>query len=254
MFEAGRATGLPNIKNEPGVSPKKPGSKQSFVKDHYQLAPAIQDLTSAAHFYVYGKQRISKSTFDDVYFREAMQGSNKSRPLLTSRMLETYVRAEFAIFVIFVKFLVTKKLIQLLCNPFAHALHDGVTLGDHKGYESLGLDVVDDDWDRNLPICVGFRQKSMRPDGSYDGTDHAVGALFDECLTERTGHSLKTIVETMMSNRAATGVARKLGFDGEGCRMHDADKLPQSGVGTLVRADMTQPVGDEPQVHGVHAQ
>lgn len=248
MFEAGRANQVPDVKIEPGVpplkvSPKKPGSKQSFVKDHYQLAPDIQDLTSAARFYVYGRQRISKSTFDDSYFREAMQGSNKSRPLLTSRMLETYVRAEFAIFVLFLKFLVNKKLIQSLGNPFSQALHDGVTLGNHKGYESLGIDVVDDDWDRNLPICIGFRQKKMRQDGSYDGTDLAVGALFDECLTERTGHSLNTIVAAMMSDRAATGVARKLGFDGDGCLMHDADKLPQSGVGTLVRADMTQPVG-----------
>ena len=82
----------------------------------------------------------------------------------------------------------------------------------------------------------------MRPDDTYDGTDHAVGALFNETLTERTGYSLRTIVAAMMSDRAATGVARKLGFDGEGCLMHGIDKLPQAGVGTLVRADMTQPV------------
>ena len=44
-------------------------------------------------------------------------------------------------------------------NPFAQGLHDGVTLGNHKGYESFGIDVMDPDWDRNLPICVGFARK-----------------------------------------------------------------------------------------------
>ena len=135
------------------------------------------------------------------------------------------------------------KFAQALGNPFAQALHDGVTLGDHKGYESLGIDVVDTDWEMNLPVCVGFRRKPVRPNGTYDGSDEAIAKLFDETLEERAGYGLKTIVAAMMSDRAATGVARQVGLDGDGCLMHDVDKLPQSGVGSLGRADMTQPVG-----------
>ena len=46
----------------------------------------------------------------------------------------------------------------------------------------------------------------------------------------------------MKSDRAATGVVHALGLEASGCLMHDFDKLPSSGVGALVRRDMTKPV------------
>ena len=133
----------------------------------------------------------------------------------------------------------------LMGNAFAQGLHDGVTLGNHKGYESLGLDVVDTDWERNLPICVGFAPKPMRKNGSFDGSDAAVGLLFDNILQERTGYSLKEIMCGMTSDRAAGGVARKLGLEDRACLMHDVDKLGQSCSGGLLRRDMTKPIGPD---------
>ena len=67
-------------------------------------------------------------------------------------------------------------------NTFPQGLHAGVTLGNYKGYKSLGLDVVDINWERNLPIYVGFCEKSQRADGMFDGTDRAVAALFEDHL------------------------------------------------------------------------
>ena len=47
----------------------------------------------------------------------------------------------------------------------------------------------------------------------------------------------------MRSDRAATGVARKVDLEDEACLMHDADKLGTAAVGKLVRRDMTKKVG-----------
>ena len=233
MFDAGMmaAARMPG-----GTSPTK------GVAKHFSLSPNTEDLTFAARFYVYGRQRISKQTFTDEYFKDALRGSNKNRPLLTPKMLEKYVQAEFSIFVIFLKHFVNKKLIQTMGNPFAQAVHDGVTLGDHNGYESMGLDMVDTEWEGNHPICIGFKMKPKREDGSFDGSDVAIGALFSDTVRERTGHGLSEVVAAMKSDGAATGVARALGLEPSGCLMHDIDKLPSSGVGALVRRDMTKPV------------
>ena len=210
----------------------------------YTVSGEVEDLTSVARLYVFGRQRISKSTFDDPYFQTALRGSNKSRKMLTRYQLEKYVRAEFVIFIIFTTYVCKKKKIQSKGNPFAQGLHDGVTLGNHKGYESLGIDIMDPDWDRNLPICVGFARKPKRNDGSFDGTDATVAKLFDHVLELRTGCKLKEILAGMKSDRAATGVARKVDLEDEACLMHDADKLGTSAVGKLLRRDMSKPVGD----------
>lgn len=166
-------------------------------------------------YYVYGNQRIFTRSFDDSYFRDALRGSNKSRALLTSGMLEKYVRAEFVVFIIFLRFLFNKKLIQAFGNAFAQGIHDGVTLGDHKGYESLGVDVIDIDWDTKLCICIGFRQKPKRHDGSFDGSNKTVARLFDTTLQERIGHKLEDTLACMISDRSVTGVARGLDLDGD---------------------------------------
>ena len=51
------------------------------------------------------------------------------------------------------------------------------------------------------------------------------------------------ILASMGSDRAATGVARKVELEDEACLMHDADKLGTSAVGKLLRRDMTKQVG-----------
>ena len=105
-------------------------------------------------------------------------------------MLEKYVQAEFSTFVIFLKYFVNKKLIQTMGNAFVQALHDGVALGNHNGYKSIGLDIVDPKWDGNHPVCIGFKMKPMQEDGTFNGSDVAIGALFSDIVRERTGHGL----------------------------------------------------------------
>ena len=192
---------------------------------------------------VYGRQRISKQSFDDDYFKDGLRGSNKSRKMLTQRQLEKYVGAEFAIFVMFLKFFAGQKMILSLGNSFAQRLNDSVTLGNHKGHESLSIDVLATDWDRNIPICVGFVQKPKRADVFFDSTDSSVAKLFDRVLKAQTGHDLQAILACMRSDRAATGVARKVDLEDEACLMRDTYKLGAAAVGKLVRRDMTKKIG-----------
>ena len=96
---------------------------------------------------------------------------------------------------------------------------------------------MDTNWERNLPICVGFREKAQRADGTFDGTDRAVAALFEDTLQTRAGYNLKTIMAGMRLDRAATAVARQLGLEVKGCLMHNVDKLGQSLVGSLLRRE-----------------
>ena len=84
-------------------------------------------------------------------------------------------------FVMFLKFVADQKMVLSLGNPFAQGLHDGITLCNHKGYESLGIDVIATGWDRNLPICVGLVQKPKRAGGSFDGTDSTAASFLIVC-------------------------------------------------------------------------
>ena len=104
MFQAGLSTPEPNPRADAKWSPKADANSEKYrsVGEHFKLPSKVEDLTSAARYYVYGRQRISKQTFDDPFFQAALQGSNKSRPLLTREMLEKYVKAEFALFEVFI--------------------------------------------------------------------------------------------------------------------------------------------------------
>ena len=135
MFDAGMVAA---VRMPGGNSPTK-GSPIKGVTKHFSLSLNTEDLIFASHFYVYGRQRISKQTFDGKYFKDALCGSNKNRPLLTPQMLEKYVQTAFSIFVIFLKYFLNKKLIQAMGNAFARALHNGVMVGIHNSYKAWVL-------------------------------------------------------------------------------------------------------------------
>ena len=97
-------------------------------------------------------------------------------------------------------------------------------------------------------ICrfvLALLQNRCTINGSFDGSDAAVGLFFDNILQERTGYSLKEIMCGMTSDRAAGGVARKLGLEDRACLMHDVNKLGPSCSGGLLRRDMSKPIGPD---------
>ena len=54
------------------------------------------------------------------------------------------------------------------------------------------------------------------------------------------------VCNSTMSDRAALGVAAHFGHDGDVCDMHDADKLPRSAIGDLVRSKNKVPANPFP--------
>ena len=74
--------------------------------------------------------QISKSEFDSVWFKNMLKevGDGEKTAILTKEMLSRFVRAEFQVFLIFLKLIVKKKHAIARGNAFAMGLHDGGTL------------------------------------------------------------------------------------------------------------------------------
>jgi hypothetical protein len=94
---------------------KKARMTQGSLSD-FTLSTAERALTRAAQWYIYGTGRVSKSTFEDDYFRAMTQayfeagGGQGEAPHLTIKALSKYINAEFECFLIYVSFLAEEML------------------------------------------------------------------------------------------------------------------------------------------------
>ena len=115
-------------------------------------------------------------------------------------------------------------------SPFAQAIHNVVTLGNHKKYLSFGIQLIDPGWQNNNVACLVFVR-------SRDGTDQGVKSLLEYCCVTNTGYSSQSICSLMVSDAAAVGVSSAVGMEErETCDMDDGDKVGQSATGRLVRS------------------
>ncbi|KAK3270774.1 hypothetical protein CYMTET_20841 [Cymbomonas tetramitiformis] len=162
-------------------------------------------------------------------------GDGPGTAILTIKSLKAWVHAEFTVFTLFVKFTLTKKLKQAKGNAFAQGIHDGGTLTSGKKFQVFGLQFVDPLWEHNFVLCLALKRSPLN-------TNAAVALLFDKTLIERTGHPLKTLVSSMIADRAAKGVAESCELEMEVCGMHDGDKLGSSATGALVRTKGKRPI------------
>ena len=216
-------------------SKKRPLAMAAFV-----LNPVQQALSSQAHWYVYAQMHVSKSAFSDPSFIDMMRRqalsmlrpgacSPEKAPVLKVKQLKRYVRAEFDVFLIFLKGILEMKVEQSKGNAFAQLLHDGGTLKNHKKYQAFGMQLIDPSWKANLVICFGFPHTTS-------SKDKDVSALIDKTFKSRTGYSADVVFGSAISDRAAKGVSGDLDLEEEVCGMHDGDKLGQSATGALVRS------------------
>ena len=74
--------------------------------------------------------------------------------------MKSYVRAEFAVFVMFLKFDLQDEVRLRKGNKFAQGLHDGGTLVSHKKYQALALQLIAPDWLKNLVVTIGLKKSS----------------------------------------------------------------------------------------------
>jgi hypothetical protein len=217
--------------------------------DNYVANTTDTCKSSMAVWYVYGNQRISKRTFEDKYFREMMESCHFSgaatverigshpppkptkAPILTAKILKSWVRAEFDIFLIFLKFMMNLKYNHSRGNKFGQCLHDGGTLDNGKKYQAMSLQFVDPEWSRNFVVAVGFAR-------CKDGKASKVFQLFKRLTYEQTGIEPSQIWGSCVADGAAQKIVAISFVEGKVCLMHNGDKVGASAVGELTRTQM----------------
>lgn len=212
-----------------------PGGKEHVgagTLGRFKLSKAERGLSAQAQWYVYSSMKISKKEFESTWFQNMLRevGDGDKTAILTPEMLKKYVRAEFSVFLLFLKMIISMKYEIAQGNPFAQGLHDGGTLASKRKYQALALQFVAPNWDANLVITIGLIR-------SLHNKDKDVSEIWQDTMKARTGYTLDEIVARMRSDRAAKGVAGELDFEEEEvCEMHDTDKLGKVATGALVRS------------------
>ena len=80
--------------------------------------------------------------------------------ILSKEMLSRYVRAEFEVFLIFLKLIISSCLSISMGNPFSMGLHDGGTLANKKKFQALALQFIAPQWKKNLCVTVGLKRSA----------------------------------------------------------------------------------------------
>ena len=107
-------------------------------------------------WFTYSTMQISKSEFDSPWFRNMLMevGDGEKTAILSKEMLSRYVRAEFEVFLIFLKLIISSCLPISMGNPFSMGLHDGGTLANKKKFQALALQFIAPNWKKNLCRCA----------------------------------------------------------------------------------------------------
>lgn len=195
-------------------------------------------LTAQAQWYLYSSMRVSKCEFENVFLKAMLKavGGGESTAILTIDNLKNYVKAEWGVFKLFLKFIMKTKAEEALGNTFAQAIHDGGTLTNKKKFQALAIQFVAPEWKKNMVVTLGLVPCNK-------SRDEDVARLWKDIMVERCGYEYNAVVARMRSDRAAKGVSSALDMEEqEVCEMHDTDKLGKAAIGALVRTRMRVPV------------
>ncbi|KAL1504104.1 hypothetical protein AB1Y20_010514 [Prymnesium parvum] len=231
-LQTAMAYGMPNIEGN---------DIDSMAK--FSLSKRERSLSAQAQWYVYSSMHISKSEFDSIWFKNMLKevGDGEKTALLTQGNLKEFLKAEWALFLMFVKLIINIKRKEAEGNAFAQALHDGGTLTNKKKFQALALQFIAPKWQRNIVLTLALTK-------SLHNKDTDVAEMWEQTMLQRTGFEFHKIVSRMRSDRAAKGVAGQLDMgEEEVCEMHDTDKLGRSALGGLVRSRAKTPINPFPE-------
>jgi len=200
------------------------GSKGGDISSFFQVDPRDAALAAQARNFCYSKTALRKSTQDDEFHREMLQalydagGGKGKAPVLTSRGLEKWVKAEYTIFQKYIRFLLENTRDYSKGNSYSQVIHDHATLENKEKCLGIGIQFILPDLSENMVVCICLRPCSG---GS------AVKASDDICkiFTEVTGCKLKEHTHSFIQDYAALKTAEELGYAKEGCDMHALDKI-----------------------------
>ena len=193
------------------------------------LTRAHRHSCAQAQWYVYAKMHISKQSFNDNYFKQMLMAGG-TKKLLEMQQLKKWVRAEFSVFLLYLKMLLNLKMDEAQGNAFAQFLHDGGTLESHQKYQAFAIQFIAAQWFGNLTVCFGLV-------ACADGHDLVISKLAVSTFEARVGLKFGDVFGSVISDRAAKGVGNHLDVDEvEVCLMHDGDKVGASAIGLLTRS------------------
>ena len=238
------------------------------------LNPGQKALCAQVHFFIYCRQSISKSTLLDPTFRALMRCNDKPgepTPVLSFKMIEQWVAAEFEIFLRFLRHAMALKHEQAKGNPFAQGQHDAGTLKNHKKVQVQAVQWVDPSFGRNqvvafaLSSLAAIEDDSEQTDEEHDcegrslaspppmlipaHTDANVAKDYTLNFEKATGLKLKNSVATAIQDGGACGVASRLALrlrEREICNMHAASKIGAAALGFLVRTRLKKAIDPFP--------
>jgi hypothetical protein len=237
-------------KNAPIGSPASVMSE--FISQGILLKAASrskEQLLKQMRFIAFTPCRISARTLTCPHFRAMLRAGDDSYSKLTVQGLNNWLVYMFHLFLCMVGYVTDQCEDFHGGNPFKQILHDGVTLGDHKKYQSIGEQFV---WDsQNWHIGIGF-QRSLGSDASD------VAAKITKCA-HRVSSSARwdsvhrkdpdKLYRCGIADFAALGVTRLMELHTDGCSMHNDDKVFRWGTGDLKKSKNKIPV--EPFDDGV---
>ena len=203
-------------------------------------------LAKAARWYMYGRQHIFKSTFDDDFFRDMISGyfeagGGKGKvKYLTRKGLKYYVKGEFELFKMYLKHVIAISRKAAFGNRFAQGLHDGGTLSDKQKRLAVGIQFIDLNWEKNHVICLGMAPLS-------DASAGPTAELLRKLSLERMGVPFDDAVACLTQDKAGAAVAKAMEYEVDHCDMHQVSKISQSAVGVLVRKKDLKPVNPFPE-------
>jgi hypothetical protein len=203
--------------------------------NNFVVSPAELAISQAARYYIYGKARVSKETFDDPEFRGLLQsyyvagGGKGTAPFLTRQGLLAFVEAEYNVFKCFAQATLKQLLESSDGNAPMQGLHDCATLKNHHKCLATGVEFVDPDMNKNHVLAVALVPIS-------GGTDVIAAAKLDEVFEDVFGMKYHEVCNSTISDKAAAGVASQFGQEGDTCDMHDVDKVGRAMCGDLTRS------------------
>ena len=212
------------------------GASASSACATFGISPREHALTKAARYYIYGRGRVSKETFNDPEFKNMLKGYYVAAggrpddcPFLTTKMLVEYVRAEFHCFIVMVREFSRMQFEYSLGNPWAQLIHDAATLANHVKSLASGIEAIDPLLLENHTICLGM-------DPLASGHDAANATLLRKVFERAEIGSVEEVAHSSIEDRAARYVAELFEHDKDDvCGMHDTDKIGKRAIGDLTR-------------------
>jgi hypothetical protein len=148
-------------------------------------------LTSQARLWMYCPQSMSLRTSEAKVYREMIQatyeagGGTDKAPLLSLKGLISFIRHEYDVLQIFLRFSADKCFSYSFGNASMQSQNDGVTLSNSKKYNAMSVQFIDHELKQNHVVCYGMKRCN-------DGTGAGIAKLVSDTFLDVFGKEYLT--------------------------------------------------------------